>query len=164
MGLVLDSYAYSFSHALIRVNERQFTDISAVSISQDLTESAVYGTDARPMKRSVGQLSMGRGQLMFSEMGEAVDFFKAMGDEPFKALWALSYALVREDGSTRSIDCKACRLTGLGVEHSAGADALAMAYPFSFLSCQVDGKDLLLSPKALLQAGLNIAQNFVNLL
>ncbi len=163
-GLALESYAYSFSHALIRANERQFTDISAVSINQDLSESAVYGTDARPLKRSVGQLSMGRGQLTFAEMGEAVDFFKALGDEPFKAIWALSYQLVREDGSSRSIDCVSCRLTGLGIEHASNADALQMTYPFSFLQVKIDGKDLLLSPKALLQTGLNIAQNLANLL
>jgi hypothetical protein len=83
MAVELVQYAYSFSHAIVTANERQYTDISAVSISQELTESAVYGTDIRPMKRSVGQLSMGRGQLTFSDMGEAIDFYKALGDEPF---------------------------------------------------------------------------------
>jgi hypothetical protein len=164
MAIELGGYAYSFSHAIVRANERQFTDISAVSINQELTESAVYGTDARPLKRSVGQLSLGKGQLTFSDMGEAVDFFKALGDQPLMALWSLSYQLVKPDGSLRSIECASCRLTGFGIEHSAGADALGMTYPFSFLAVQVDGRDLVLSPKALLQAGINIAQNVVNLL
>ncbi len=59
-----------------------------------------------------------------------------------------------------SIACPA----GLGIEHASNADALQMTYPFSFLQVKIDGKDLLLSPKALLQTGLNIAQNLANLL
>lgn len=164
MGLDLNGFAYSFSHAIVRVNERQFTDISAVSINQELQEAAVYGTDMRPLKRSVGQLQMGRGQLTFSDMGEAVDFFTALGDQPFLAIWDLSYQLVKTDGDLRSIDCVACRLTSLGVEHQAGADALGISYPFSFMAAKINGRDLVLSPKALLQAGINIAQNIANLL
>lgn len=164
MALDYTGFAFSFSHAIVRVNERQFSDISAVSINQELNESAVYGTDMRPLKRSVGQLQMGRGQLTFSDMGEAVDFFAALGDQPFLAIWEFSYQLVKTDGSLRSIDCVACRLTSLGIEHSAGAEALGMTYPFSFMAAKVDGRDLVLSPKALLQAGINIAQNVANLL
>jgi hypothetical protein len=164
MSINLTEYAYSFSHAIVRVNERQFTAVSGVSINQELSESAVYGTDARPLKRSVGQLSLGKGQLTFSEMGEAVDFFKALGGQPLMAIFALSYQLVLPSGSARSVECSGCRLTGFGIEHSAGADALGMSYPFSFLNVQVDGRDLVLSPKALLQAGVNIAQNVINLI
>jgi hypothetical protein len=39
-----------------------------------------------------------------------------------------------------------------------------MTFPFSFLQVKVDGQDLVLSPKSILQAGLNIGQNLVNLL
>lgn len=163
IDLAQGGFAFSFSHAAVLINDRQFTAVSGVSISQDLSESAVYGTDARPIGRSVGQLSLGRGQLTFSDMGEAVDFFSSLGDEPFMALWALDYSLVNGP-SVRSVECRACRLTGLGIDHSAGADALAMTYPFSFLQCRIDGKDLVLSPKGLAQAALGIAQRVVNLL
>jgi|SRR5688572_31959133 len=164
MAVDLSSYAYSFSHAIVTVNERQFTDVSAVSISQELTESAVYGTDMRPLKRSVGQLQLGRGQLTFSDMGEAIDFFKLLGDEPFLQIWACDYALSKPDGSFRSIEVKSCRLTSMGIEHQAGPDALGMTFPFSFMQVKVDGVDLVLSPKSILQAGLNIGQTLVNLL
>ena len=164
MALDLTSYAYSYSHAVIKIDDRQFTDISSVSINQDLNEAAVYGTDARPLKRSVGQVGLGRGQLVFSDMGEALDFWNALGDEPFMALWQLDYSLTKPDGSFRSVECRSCRLTSFGIEHSAGADALGMTFPFSFLQCRVDGKDLVLSPKALIQAGLSIAKNLANLL
>lgn len=164
MAVDLANYAYSFSHAIVTVNERQFTDVSAVSISQELSESAVYGTDIRPMKRSVGQLQMGRGQLTFSDMGEAIDFYKSLGEQPFLQLFALDYALSTPDGSFRSVECRSCRLASFGIEHQAGADALGMTFPFSFLQVKVDGQDLVFSPKSLLQAGLNIGQNLLNLL
>ncbi len=146
------------------VNERQFTDISGVSINQELTESAIYGTDARPLKRSVGQLSLGQGQLRFSDMGEAIDFFKALGDEPFMALWSFDYSLTKTDGTFRSIECRSCRITSLGIEHEAGTEGLGMTYPFSFLQVKIDGVDLVLSPKKLLQTALSIGQNLANLL
>jgi hypothetical protein len=164
MAVDLQQFAYSFSHAIVQIDERQFTDVSGVSISQELTEGYVYGTDARPMKRSVGQLQAGRGQLTFADMGEAIDFFRALGDEPFMKIWALDYALAKPDGSFRSIECKSCRLQTFNIEHQAGGDALGMTYPFTFLQMKVDGVDFVLSPKSILQAGLSIAQNLVNLL
>jgi hypothetical protein len=159
-----NNYAFSFSHAIVRVNERQFVGVQSVSVNQELTESAIYGTDARPLKRSVGQLSLGRGQLVFSDYQEGTDFFKSHGVEPFKALWALDYTLAREDGTTRSIECQSCRLTGFGIEHESGPDGLAITFPFSFMAMKVDGVDLFLSPKAIAQAAINIGQNLVNLL
>lgn len=165
MALNLAQYAYSFSHATLTVNGRQFTDISSVAISQDLREGAVYGTDVRPLKRSVGQLEMGKGTLTFSDFGEATDFYKALGDAPFMALWELNYVLAQPNGAAvKSIDCLSCRLTSFAVQHSANSEALGMSFPFSFLAAKVDGVDLALSPKALLQAGLSIAQNLANLL
>jgi hypothetical protein len=164
LALELATFGYSFAHAIVRVNERQYTDVSGVSINQELTESAIYGTDARPLKRSVGQLQMGQGQLQFSDMGEGIDFFKSLGDEPFMALWTLDYAMAKPDGSFRSIECLSCRITSLGIEHATGSEGLGMTFPFSFLQCKIDGKDFLLSPKNILQGALNIGQNLVNLL
>lgn len=164
MALDLQNYAFSFAHAIVRVNERQFVGVRSVGISQDLTESVIYGTDSRPLKRTVGQMQMGRGNLVFSDYQEGTDFFKALGTSPFTSLFALDYALQREDGTTRSIECQSCRLLSFGVEHENGPDGLEIQYGFSFMAMRVDGIDLVLSPKALLQAGLNIAQNLVNLL
>ena len=160
MGLLTDDFAYSYSHGIVRVNQRQFTDISAVSINQELTESAVYGTDARPLKRSVGQLGLGRGQLTFSDMGEAVEFFVSLGNQPLMTIFQLSYQLAKPSGDLVSIDCASCRLTSIGIEHSAGGEALGMSFPFSFLQVRINGIDSFLSPQAL----FNIGQNLVNLL
>jgi hypothetical protein len=164
MALDYVNYAFSFSHAIVRINERQFVGVSSVNVNQELTESAIYGTDVRPLKRSVGQLSMGKGQLVFSDYQEGTDFFKSLNVEPFKALWNLDYTLAREDGTTRAIECQSCRLLGFGVEHQSGADGLAITFPFSFMAMRVDGVDLLLSPKALAQAAIKIGQTLVNLL
>jgi hypothetical protein len=164
MAIDYVNYAFSFSHAIVRINERQFVGVKSVNVNQELTESAIYGTDVRPLKRSVGQLSMGRGQLVFSDYQEGTDFFKSLNAEPFKALWSLDYTLAREDGTTRSIECQSCRLLGFGVEHESGPDGLSISFPFSFMAMKVDGVDLLLSPKALAQAAVSIAQNLVNLL
>jgi hypothetical protein len=164
MPLDYQNYSFSFAHALIKVNERQFVGVRSVSVSQDLTEGVVYGTDVRPLKRSVGQLGMGRGNLVFSDYQEGTDFFKSLGAEPFKALWTLDYTLAREDGTTRSIECQACRLVTFGIEHEAGPDGLEVQYGFSFMAMKVDGVDFVLSPKAIAQAAIGIAQNLVNLL
>lgn len=164
MPLDLQNYAYSFAHAIVKVDDRQFTGVRAVTVNQELQEAAVYGTDMRPLKRSVGQLQMGRGQLVFSDYEEGTDFFAALGDQPFLRLWSLDYTLAREDGSTRSIECLSCRLTGLGIEHESGADGLSISYPFSFLAMKMDGRDLAISPKQVAQAAVSIAQNLVNLL
>lgn len=164
MALDYSNYAFSFSHGIIRVDETQYVGVRSVSVNQELTESAIYGTDARPLKRSVGQLGLGKGQLVFSDYQEGTDFFKSLGAEPFKSLWALDYTLAREDGTTRSIECQACRLTGFGVEHEAGPDGLAITFPFSFMAMRVDGVDFFLSPKALVGAAIGVAKNLANLL
>ena len=98
MSLLLDDYALSFSHGIIKVAGRQFTAIRGVSIDQQLTEGVVYGTDMRPLKRTRGQLSMGVGQLVFSDMDEAVDFYKALAPSPMTAIWDLDYTLARTGG------------------------------------------------------------------
>jgi hypothetical protein len=164
MPLDYQNYSFSFAHALIKVNERQFVGVRSVSVSQDLTEGVVYGTDVRPLKRSVGQLGIGRGSLTFSDYQEGTDFFKSLGSEPFKAIWTLDYTLAREDGTTRSIECQACRLVTFGIEHESGPDGLEVQYGFSFMAMKVDGVDFVLSPKAIAQAAIGIAQNLVNLL
>src|SRR5687767_12563874 len=141
MALDLQNYAFSFSHALLKVNDRQFVGLRNVGISQELTESAIYGTDARPLKRTIGQLNMGRGNLVFSDYQEGTDFFASLGASPFTALWTLDYTLAREDGTTRSIECQSCRLLTFGIEHENGADGLEIQYGFSFMSMKVDGVD-----------------------
>lgn len=164
MAVDLNNYKYSFAHAIIRVGDRQFTGIRSVSVNQELTEAAVYGTGIRPEGRSVGQLQIGRGTLIFSDFGEGLDFWSYLAPQPLLALWDLDYALVREDGSTRSVECISCRLLGSGIEHESGPDALEVSYPFSFLAMRKDGFDTVLDAKQLANAALNVAQNLVNLL
>lgn len=140
MGILYDEYAFSFSHAIIRARDRQYVGIRSVTLNQELTEAAIYGTDMRPLKRTVGQVQLGRGQLIFSDYEEGTDFFKNLGDSPLTQTFTLEYSLQKGDGTTRSIECRGCRLLGLGVEHENSAEALEINYTFSFLEMIVDGK------------------------
>jgi hypothetical protein len=164
LAVDLQNFAFSFSHAILRVDDRQFVGVRSVSVNQELTESVIYGTDLRPLKRTVGQLQIGRGNLVFADYQEGTDFYGSLGSSPLTRIWNLDYTLQREDGTTRSVECQGCRLLSFGVEHENGPDGLEIQYGFSFMNMRVNGIDTVLSPKALLQAGLGIAQNVVNLL
>lgn len=164
MAVELEKFAYSFAHGILRVDERQFTDVSNVAINQELQEAAVYGTDFRPLKRSVGQLGLGQGQLMFSDMGEAADFWFALGEDPFMKIFSITWQLARPPADVREFEAQGCRLTRIGIDHSAGPEALGAAVPFSFLKLKVDGREFALDPKSLIQKGLNVAQALTNLL
>lgn len=157
-------FAFSFSHAVVKVNDRQFIGVDGVRISQDLQDSPVYGTSRAPIKRSAGQVSMGAGTLRFADYEDGTDFFKFLAPDPYMKLWTLDYTLVNEQGTVRSIECRACRLLGIQLDHQAGADAVGAEFPFSFLSLKIDGADVILSPAGIAQAVLGIAQNLVNLI
>lgn len=144
----LNQYAFSFSHAIVTVAGAQYVGVRSVSVNQELQEAAVWGTDIRPLKRTTGQLQLGRGQLAFSDYQEGTDFFAGLGAAPLQRIFDLNYTVEREDGATRTIECQSCRLLGFGIEHQAGPDALQVTYPFSFMAMRVDGADLLLSPGA----------------
>lgn len=146
------------------MDERQFTDVNNVAVSQELTEAAVYGTDIRPLKRSVGQLSMGQGQIVFSDLGEAFEFYAALGDDPFMKLFAVTWQLARPPADVRELEAQSCRLLRVGVDHSAGAEALGLVAPFSFLKLKADGREFALDPKSLIQKALNVGQALTNLL
>ena len=160
----LRNYALSFAHAIIKVDDRQFVGVQGVNVNQELQEAAIYGTDMRPLKRTVGQLQLGRGQLTFSDFEEGTDFFLYLGSQPFLKIWTLDYALTREDGTTRSVECQGCRLTAVGIEHENAADGLTISYPFSFMNMKIDGVDLAVSPRGLAQAAIGVAQQIVNLI
>lgn len=161
MAVDLNQAAYSFSHGVIRAGGRQFQGIRNIGISQDLDEQPVYGTGIAPIGRSVGQLGMGRGNLVFSDYDEGCDFWISLGAQPMMSIWDLDYAQVRGDGSTRSISCTACRVIGVGVEHESGAGALEISYPFSFLRLRIESIDALFDAKALINAAIDIAQTLI---
>jgi hypothetical protein len=160
----LTTFAYSFAHGILRVNERQFTDLSNVTVSQELVEAAVYGTDFRPLKRSLGQLQMGQGQLVFSELGEAIDFYDSLGQDTMSSIFSVTWQLARPPADVREFEALGCRLIRIGVDHSAGAEALSLVAPFSFLKLKYNGREFSLDPKSLIQKGLNVAQALTNLL
>ncbi len=163
---LFDDYSLSFSHAIVRVNGHQYTAIRNVAISQSLTEGVVYGTDSRPLKRTVGQLSMGAGKLVFSDIEEGIDFWQSLSPAPLQTLFNLTYTLNREGliPLTKTVECISCRLLSFEMEHEAGPDALGITYPFSFMSARIDGSDLTLSPQSLINLVTGEARKLGNAL
>lgn len=137
-----ENFAFSFSHGVLKLKNKQYTAIQSVSLDQKLEEAAVHGTSVAPLRRSAGQLQLGEGTIKFSDLEEGQDFFASLGDRPLMKLFAIDYTLTREDGATRSIEALSCRLTGFGIDHEQGAEALGIEYPVSFLMMKVDGKEL----------------------
>lgn len=148
---LLDGFAYSFSHAVITVEGKLYSAIKNVRLSQRLQESAVYGTARAPLGRSAGQLELGQGTLVFSDVSEAFDMFQQMSPDPLFRTWSLDYTLVNEKLEVRSIALRSCRLIGFDLDHEEGPDALSLEYPFSFLSMTVNGNQLALGVQAVAQ-------------
>lgn len=141
MAVDYENYAFSFSHAIIKLNETQFTAISAVSFSQDVEREAVYGTDRRPLKRSAGQLSLGEGSITFSDLEEGMSFYAALGENPSAALFSCDVTFSNENGDTRSFELLSCALSGISGDFEQGAEALGVEFPFSFMSIKIDGAE-----------------------
>lgn len=144
MAVDYENYAFSFSHAIIKLNERQFTAISNVSFSQDIERSAVYGTDRKPLKRSAGQLSLGEGNVQFSDLQEGMEFYSALGSNPSAALFSCDVTFSNQNGDTRSFELLSCALSGISGDFEQGADAMGIEFPFSFMAIKVDGAEFAL--------------------
>lgn len=142
MAVDYEKYAFSFSHAIIKLADVQFSAISGFEVSQDIDRSAVWGTSRKPLKRSAGQLQMGEGTVTFSDLDEALSFIGALGDDPSLALFSVDATLTNEAGQTRSIECLSCALKGFSANFEAGADALSLEVPFTCMLLKIDGKEL----------------------
>lgn len=140
-GIDYEKFAFSFNHAIITLNEKQFSAISAVQFSQAIDRSAIYGTSRKPLKRSAGQLQMGEGTVTFSDLDEAMSFYAALGTDPSASLFSLNIQLANEAGQTRAYECLSSALSGFNANFEQGADALSLEMPFTFMLLKVDGKE-----------------------
>jgi len=137
-----EKYAFSFSHAIIKANDKQYAAISNVSLKQDIDRSAVYGTSRKPLKRSAGQLQMGEGTITFSDVDQGMQFISDLGDDPSLATFSVEVTLSNtQTGQVRSYEAVSCSLSGLGVNFEQGADALQLEVPFDFMLLKIDGKE-----------------------
>ena len=138
MAVDYENYAFSFSHAIIKLNEKQFTAISNITFSQDVERSAVYGTDRKPLKRSAGQLSLGEGSATFSDLEEGMEFYRARGTNPSAALFSCDVTFSNENGDTRSFELLSCALSGISGDFEQGAEAMGIEFPFSFMAIKAE--------------------------
>lgn len=141
MALDLEKFAFSFSHAVIKLNGKQFTGIKHISFKQDVHREATYGTSRKPQKRSAGQLGMGEGHLTFSDLEEAMQFYDALGADPTLALFSAECTLANEAGQVRQFECLSCVVAGFDADFEAGAEALSLEIPFEFLLLKIEGKE-----------------------
>ncbi len=154
------NFAFSFSHATVMVNGSIYTAIRNIRLSQRLQESAVYGTARAPLGRSAGQLEMGQGTLIFSDLNEAFTMFGDMAPDPFFKTFSIDYVLVNEALQARTVELKGCRFIGLDIDHEAGPESLPAEFPFSFLSMSVDGNALVLGVASLLSGITKVVSLF----
>ncbi len=137
-----EKYAFSFSHAIIKCNDRQFSGISGIQFTQDVDRSAVYGTSRKPLKRSAGQVQLGEGTITFSDVEEGMQFIASLGDDPSLQTFSVDFTLSNEAaGLVRSYELGACSLAGFAGNFEAGSDALSLEVPFDFMSLKLDGKE-----------------------
>ncbi len=134
MAVDHERFAFSFSHAIVKANEKQYSAVSNVSFSQNIDRSAVYGTSRRPLKRSAGQLALGEGTLTFSDLADAMAFYVDLGDDPSLASFTVDVTLANEAGDVASYELLGCSLSGFTAAFESGADALSLEMPFSFLT------------------------------
>lgn len=143
MAVDLESYAYSFSHAIIKIADKQFTAISNVTFSQNIERSAIMGTLRKVLKRSAGQGQLGEGSLTFSDLKEAFDFYKALGDDPSNANFSIDVTLANSNGDTDSFEMSGCNVSSFSANFEAGADALGLEQAFSFMSLKINGVEFI---------------------
>ena len=141
MAVDLESYAYSFSHAIIKLEDSQYTGISNVTFDQQIERGVVYGTLRKPLKRAAGQVQLGEGSITFSDLREAMSFYSSLGDEPSAAVFTVDVTLANSNGDTDSFELQSCTLSGFSANFEQGADALGLELPFNFMHLKVNGKD-----------------------
>jgi hypothetical protein len=134
--------AYEFSKCEIDLDGEIFSEgISNVSHDQPIEEGVAHGAGSpEPQSRTEGQLSIGNGNLEWSDLGRAQQFIDKLGDgfqvNTFNA--TLTYtARGRPDIKRELLDC---RLLNVEEDHAAGTDPLGSVMPFSFMSRTLNGK------------------------
>jgi hypothetical protein len=142
MAVDLEKYAFSFSHAIIKAGDKQYTGIKKVNFKQDVSREATYGTGRKPQKRSAGQIGMGEGSLEWSDLEEAMQFYSTLGDDPTLTIFEVDITLTNEAGQIRTYVLRSCALSGFEADFESGADALGMTMPFDYMQTIIDGKEL----------------------
>lgn len=141
MSVDLENYAYSFSHAIIELADKQYTAISNVSFSQGVERGVVYGTSAKPMKRARGQVQMGEGTITFSDLREAMAFLTDLGDEPSAKSFTVNVTLANPNGDTDSFELQGASISQISANFEQGADALGLEIPFEYMHTKINGRD-----------------------
>jgi hypothetical protein len=141
-GVDLESYAFSFQHGIIKLRDKQYTALSNVGGNQGIERSAVYGTSAKPLKRSAGQAQLGEGTVTFSDLKEALEFYADLGTNPSAVNFNVDATFANPNGDTASIEYIGCNISGFNSAFENGSDALTLEVPFTYMMTRINGVDL----------------------
>lgn len=140
MAVDLEKFAFSFSHAIIKLADSQYTGIKQLSFKQEVHREATYGTGRLPQKRAAGQLGMGEATITFSDLEEAMSFYDALGDDPTLVVFSVDCTLTN-GSQTRSFELLSCCISAFDANFEQGAEALPLEIPVDFLRLKINGKE-----------------------
>lgn len=139
MAVDLENFAFSFAHGIIKLADQQFTALENITFNQGIDRTAVFGTSRKPLRRSAGQLGLGEGEIVFSDLSESKAFYKALGSDPSRASFAIDITFENEAGEVISYEIEGACLAGLEGDFATGGEALTQSYPYQFMSVKLDG-------------------------
>jgi hypothetical protein len=141
MATNFTDFAFSFSHAVIVLNDVQYDAISNVTDTQPIERAGVGGTSRAPLAKSAGRVGLGEGTITWSDVSQARAFIGSLGDVASLAMFDIKITLVNEQsGATREKLLQGCSIVDFEENHEDGADALGAEMSFDFLRRIIDGK------------------------
>jgi hypothetical protein len=128
-----DLYAIGFSDIQIDLGNEIFQAVAKLKHDQPLEEGVIHGTSVMPLKRTVGQVGLGQGEIQFADIEDAQRLVEGIGDNYYLKVWPATFFYHRP--GRRSITHKLfeCRILNVQDDHSQGTDALGETIPFSFM-------------------------------
>ena len=140
MSSSLSGFAYSFSHAIIKFDDKQYTGLKSIKFSQDVDRAVTRGASRKPEKKTEGELQLGDGTASFSDLSDAMRFLKALGKNPSGKMFAIDATFANTStGETASFEMLGCSLSGFEASFEQGADAMGLDIPFDFMMLKIDG-------------------------
>lgn len=136
----IQAHALDFGRAEIDLAGKIYTAIKNIKQNQDVEEGEVRGSAAEPLARTRGKLNMGKGNIDWSDVSEAVQFIMDLGDGWQETPFTITYTLTAPNIDPIKIVLYGCRVLDTELDHGEGADSLPATMPFSFLNRTINGK------------------------
>lgn len=135
-----DNFGYSASAWEIRLGRNIYTMIANIAHNQPLTEGIAFA-NGQPMLRSRGVLSMGEGNIEWSDVEEAQKFKDDLGPGFQEKLFDITETLTCPRKPPLVYLIGSARILDVEVDHEGGenADPLGESMPISFMWRKFNG-------------------------